>query len=174
VVLSGITGAHGIASAVETATLDHGQAINPLIHIFPVRPDHRGPGHYVREHRQPGDVVITEHPSTQFIYAGQVDYWLRRPGDARRFLYLASDGVPRDIYANTILLPTVERIEQVVRSAGGRVWLITSGETHAQEDWYLSPHQRAWLDSLETSTEPEFLGQDGISGVFCLNCTDED
>jgi hypothetical protein len=168
--LSGITGAHGPAAAVRAASLDHGVPVNRYIHIFPFRPDHRGAGLFVRDRLQEGDVVIAEDSKAQFVYAGQVDYWFRRAGDAAKFLYLASDGTPRDVYVNSALLSTVEGLEQVVASASGRVWLITSGETLLQRDWYLSEEQRRWLGRLEETMEPEFVGADEATRVYCLNC----
>lgn len=170
VVLLGATGGHGLAATARVATLDHGEPVNEYIHIFALRPDHRGPGEYVRGVLEPGDVVITEHPSTQIIYAGKVDYWFRRAGDARAFVYLDDEGTPREIYAGAIPLTTPDQMEAVVDEAPGNVWLITSGETALLRDWYLSEEQRAWLESIEERVAPAFVGEDGYSRVFCLNC----
>jgi hypothetical protein len=170
VVLSGATGAHGIVPTLRVAALDHGQPIDQYIHIFPFRPDHRSPGLHVRDNLEPGDVVIAEDVQAQFVYAGQVDYWFRRAGDARKFLYLAPDGKPRDIYVNSVLASAVDVVEEVVRTAHGRVWFITSGETALQRDWYLSEEQRHWLERLEATMEPVFTGEDGATRVYCLDC----
>ena len=173
VVLSGATGAHGIVPTVRVASVDHGEPLDLYSNSFVFVPDHRSPGQYVRRNLDAGDVVIAEDFKAQFVYVGQVDYWFRRAGDARKFLYLASDGRPRDVYVNSALLSTVSGMEEVVRSAAGRVWLITSGETASRKDWYLSKEQRSWLDSLEATVQPAFVGEDGVTSVYCLNCQPE-
>jgi hypothetical protein len=170
VVLAGATGGHGIQSAVQVATLEHGEPINEYTHAFPFRPDHRGPGLYVRGELQPGDLVIAEDPAIQFVYAGKVDYWFRREGDARAYLHLDEAGTPREMYATAIPLVTPEAVDSVVSDAPGRVWLITSGETAPLRDWFLSVPQLQWLESIEEGIEPSFVGEDGHSRVFCLNC----
>lgn len=170
VALSGITGGEGVQLATAAATMEHGRPINESMHIMPFRPDHREPGLFVRRNRQVGDIVIAEEPNTQTIYAGKVDFWFRRAGDARSFLYLDSEGRPRDKYVNSILLSTVAQLQEVVESAGGRAWFITSGETASLRDWYLSNEQGRWLDSLEATTAPSFTGSDGVTAVYCLNC----
>jgi hypothetical protein len=165
-VLAGVTGGHGVVPAARAAFAKPGDFMDSTTML----PDHRGPGEYVRRNLASGDVVITEHPDAQIIYAGQVDYWLRRAGDARAYLHLGEDGVPRDDYTGGRLLPTVRSIDEALGSAQGKVWLITSGETFLQRDFYLTEEQRLWLDSVETNTEPEFTGADGVTKVYCLNC----
>ena len=54
--------------------------------------------------------------------------------------------------------------------ASGRVWFITSGETEPNREWYLSENQRRWLANLEDSLRPSFVGRDGVTTVYCLNC----
>lgn len=170
VALSGLTGGHGIAPAYEVATLEHGEPVNEYTHIVPFRPDHRSPGLYVRRHLAEGDIVIAEDPIVQQVYAGQVDYWLRSPWDARAFLYLGPGGRPRDMYIGSLLLPNADEIEAAVDSAEGRAWLITSGETASRPEWYLSRSQRAWFDSVKAVRSPAFVGEDGHTRAFCLNC----
>jgi hypothetical protein len=166
VVMAGVTGGHGVGPTLRAAQVQHGDRLDSVTLLA----DHRGPGEHVRSILSPGDIVITEHPDTQIIYAGQVDYWLRRAGDARAYLHLGADGVPRDDYAGGRLLPTVRSIEEALDAAPGKVWLITSGETYLQREFYLTEEQRTWLDSIEASLEPEFTGEDTVSRVYCLNC----
>lgn len=168
--VSGITGGHGIGRALDVATLNHGEPVNRFTHITPFRPDHRGPGEFVRRSMRSGDVVIAEDPIVQTVYAGRADYWFRRAGDARKFLYLGSDGRPRDIYVNSVLLSTISQLHEVVDSARGMVWFITSGENDWNRSWYLSAEQSAWLDSVEATLDPAFVGMDGTTRVYCLNC----
>lgn len=170
VAFSGATGGHGVFHAAHAASLHHGEPVNQLIHMYPFRPDHQRPGKFVRERLGPGDVVVAEDPMMQAVYAGQVDYWYRKAGEAQRFLYLDPRGEPRDIYVASKLLPNPESVERVVSSAPGRVWFVTSGETAPDREWYLSPDQRRWLDSIETHLTPEHLGRDGVTAVYCLNC----
>lgn len=170
VVASGILGGHGIPQAAHLVGLEHGEPMNRIAQMFPFRPDHRGPGLYVRETRGPGDLVIAEDPLMQAWYAGPIDYWFRRLGDMRQFLEVQEDGTVRDIYVGSIPLPDPARVDSLAGAAPGRVWFITSGETQSAADYYLTPEQRAWLDSLENARRPVAVGEDGVTSVYCLNC----
>ena len=167
---SGLLLTHGIPQAVRIMQLDHGEPVNELIHMYPIRPDHRGPGRFVRSMRQPGDIVIAEDPLEQTWYAGNVNYWLRSMADARLFLRRRPDGRITDIYVGTELLGDTAALRDVVSGARERVWLITSGETRAARDYYLDPAQRAWLDSIERVSTPVFVGSDSATFVYCLRC----
>jgi hypothetical protein len=169
-VLSGGLTGHGVPQSIKVLQLRHGETVNPLVHMFPFRPDHRGAGTYVRERRAANDIVIAEDPSVQSWYAGEVHYWYRRFGDMRQFLTRAEDGVYRDIYVGSRPLPDPAVIDSLIRVAPGRVWLITSGETQPLTQWYLSARQREWLDSLTATRSPEFVAEDGVTAVFCLSC----
>ncbi len=169
-VLSGGLTGHGIPQAIRLLGLRHGEAVNPRVHMFPFRPDHRSAGAYVRERRVASDIVIAEDPSVQHWYAGEIDYWFRRFGDMRQFLTRTGDGVYRDIYVGSRPLPDPSVIDSMLRRAPGRVWLITSGETQSFSEWYLSSDQRVWLDSLMEARSPDFVAEDGVTAVFCLTC----
>jgi len=117
--------------------------------------------------------VIAEDPIVQTLYAGHIDYWFRRYGDMRRYLREYPDGV-RDLYVGSRPLADPAIIDSLARDAPARVWLITSGETAPLRRWYLSPEQRSWLDSLERAREPAWLGEDGVSAAYCLNCPGPD
>ncbi len=167
---SGVLGGHGIPQAVHVITLRHGEPVNAQIHMFPLRPDHKGPGELLRRTRAPGDVIIAEDPLQQYWYAGSpIDYWLRSYQDSRKFVYQASDGRIRDIYVNSELVVNPARIDSMTQSLG-RVWLVTSGETYAERTHYLDVRQRTWLDSLEAHRSPVHTGLDGVTKVYCLNC----
>ena len=175
VVLSGALGGHGLPQMLRVVTLEHGESVNEAVHMYPFRPDHKEVGRYVRDNRSGLDVVIAEDPLQQWWYAGgPIDYWLRSYRDSRAFLYSAAEGDLRDIYVGSRLLAEPRDQEDLLAAPGGRVWLITSGETYSGRSYYLSATQAQWLDSLETAREPMFVGRDGVSRVYCLNCTHED
>jgi 4-amino-4-deoxy-L-arabinose transferase-like glycosyltransferase len=172
VVLSGIVGGHGLPQAVRVVELKHGQPVNRLVHMYPFRPDHEAPGWFVRMAREPGDVVIAEDPLQQRWYAGTVDYWFRSYADARQYLYRAPDTHLRDIYVNSAVFPSEAALDSVLNRSPGRVWLITSGETAANRSYYLDDWQADWLDSLASDRSPAFTGRDGVTQVYCVNCSD--
>lgn len=173
IVLSGLLGAHGVAAAYGTATLDHGQTVDADLHQQPFRPDHESAGEFIRSSRREGDLVVAEDPLQQRWYAGPVDYWFRRLGDARPFLFEAEDGSYRDMYVGSELISEPAVLDSVARTAGGSVWFVTSGETAHNRDWYLSSEQRRWLDSLERARRPAFVARDSVTSVYCLNCEEE-
>ncbi len=173
IAVSGVVSGHGVPQAARIVSLRHGEPVDELAHMFPFRPDHRSPGSFVRERRGEGDIVIAEDPIVQTLYAGHIDYWFRRYGDMRRYLREYPDGV-RDLYVGSRPLADPAIIDSLARDAPARVWLITSGETAPLRRWYLSPEQRSWLDSLERAREPAWLGEDGVSAAYCLNCPGPD
>jgi len=169
-VLGGAFSGHGVRAAIHLVRLGHGEPVNELTHMFPFRPDHRSAGRYVRAHRVDGDVVIAEDPIVQRWYAGKIDYWFRRYGDMRSYLRVQPDGSIRDIYAGSRPIGDPAAIDSIAAGARGRVWFITSGETAPLPSYYLSPDQADWLDSLRLTRTPVFVGEDGVSAVYCLNC----
>ncbi|KPJ89561.1 MAG: hypothetical protein AMS18_12365 [Gemmatimonas sp. SG8_17] len=171
VVLSGAIGGHGLWQAIRVVQLKHGEPVNTFVHMYPFRPDHASAGHYVREHRTEHDVVIAEDPLEQWWYAGgPINYWLRSYSDSRVFLFSTPEGEVRDIYVGSRLLTTPLPPDSLLESSEGRVWLVTSGETFPMRSYFLNPAQGQWLDSLETAREPSFIGRDGVTKVYCLNC----
>ncbi len=171
VVLAGVLGGHGLPQAVRASTLRYGQPVNAQIHMYPFRPDHKGPGEFLRRVRARGDVIVAERPTEQQWYAGRVDYFLRSFGDAQEALYRSPDGRLRETYVNSVLVPDdALLLDSLSAYAGSRVWLVTSGETYAQRAYYLAPGQRRWLDSLQRARPAAFTGQDGVTHVYCLNC----
>lgn len=172
VVASGVLGGHGVPQAWKMLRLQHGEPVNAFLHTYPFRPDHRGAGRFVRRVRESGDVVIAEDPMEQRWYAGAADFWFRRYGDARRYLYAANDGRLRDIYVNSAILPEASAVDSVLQVAAGRVWFITSGETVKERESYLSPAQRSWLDSLQLARTPAYTAGDDVTKVYCLNCSE--
>ena len=174
IAVSGLIVGHGVGPARQLMELEYTDAINPLVHMNPFRPDHRSVGQFVRREREDGDVVVAEDPLVQRWYAGPIDYWFRRYGDMRRYLREQPDGVVRDMYVGSQPLADPAALNSIVSSQQGRVWLITSGETTTLAKIYLSSRQRAWLDSLRRVRDPLMVGQDGVSEAYCLNCLAHD
>ena len=167
VVVSGVLGGHGIRAAIRQVTVDHGARLNPYIDGFPIRPDHRSAGLFVRRMRSDDDMVIAEDPLEQWWYTkSPIDYWLRSREDSRPYLYQGDDGAARDIYVSSALVSDPASLKNV----RGRLWLITSAETYAERSYYLDPGQRTWLDSIERSIMPSFIARDGVTKVYCVNC----
>jgi len=172
-VLGGAVSGHGFRDALRLARLEHGEAVNELVHVYPFRPDHRSVGLALRELRRGGDLVVAEDPIMQHWYAGEVDFWFRRYGDMRRYLRVRGDGVMRDIYVGSQPMPEPARLDSLAAAHPNPVWLITSGETLRPRRQYFTPDQIAWLDSLSRARAPLHVGEDGVSRLYCLNC-DED
>ncbi len=171
VAVSGVVGKHGVSAAARVVSLEHGQPVDPGLHMFPFRPDHAGAGIFVSSVRGRTDIVIAEDPLQQAWYLqGDVDYWFRSPWDAGPFLYVAEDGTLRDIYVSSVYLEDLDHLERVVSSARGRVWFISSGETSSLLSWYLSPEQIGWWEGIQGRLTPAFVARDGVTSVYCVNC----
>ncbi len=170
VAISGVLGGHGIPQAVRTVTLEHGEPVNEIVHMYPFRPDHRAAGEFVRRARAPADVVIAEDPLQQQWYAGRADYWLRSYADSRAYLFTAEDGALRDIYVRSALITERAALDSLAANIEGRLWLITSGETYPGRSYFLDDTQLRWLDSIQAVRAPVFSAGDGVTEVYCLNC----
>ncbi len=166
--ISGVLGSHGLVQGLAIAGDGYGPARNTHALGFPVYPDHKGAGEYVRMHRLDGDLVVAEDPLQQYWYAGPVDYWLRDPESHRHFMFFAPDGKWRDIYVASAALET--GFAEALASASRPLWIITSGETYHRREQYLSEEQRRWLEEIERTHHPRYRGRDGATAVYCLNC----
>lgn len=165
IVLSGIFGGHGIPQAVYSATIQYG---DPFSGSY-TYPDHQAAGRFVRERLTPLDIVVAEDALQQYWYVGRVDYWLRNPLSHREYLYGNSSRELRDIYVSSIVA-SPEVLTTLQNMKDTRIWVITSGETHGKHDYYLSADQNDWLEKLEATSTPVFIGRDAITKVYCLNC----
>lgn len=169
IALSGLLGGHGLLSAYLAGTVQHGDSLNEVALIFPFYPDHKSPGKYVRSHRKPGDIVIAEDILEQRWYAGDIDYWLRNYQSHRKFLYKGSDLLLHDIYVNSVAI-TPDVLTSLKNNTSQRIWLITSGETVGHRKNYLDNDQEQWLEQIEKTIAPAFIGSDHATRVYCLNC----
>ncbi|MBN4063222.1 glycosyltransferase family 39 protein [Cardiobacterium sp. AH-315-I02] len=171
IIFSGVLGGHGLLSSYKVATVDYGDRLNKQALIFPFYPDHKTPGEYVAAHRQDSDIVIAEDVQQQTWYAGSTDYWLRQYKDdtGNSFMFKKQDQKMYDIYTNSVTA-TVEILNALTSDKSRRIWLITSGETYYERDFYLREDQRQWLEDIETTHTPVYTGKDNITQVYCLNC----
>jgi hypothetical protein len=166
-ILIGVLGGHGAPAARTVLQAEHGSRVPWNDQGLEIRPDHRGPGLFLLQHSKPGDIVIAEDALELRWYAGQTDYWFRSLADAGRYLYRDENDILRDIYVGAALLDGVPGDDLLHRSGVG-VWFVTSGETAMSRTWYLSPAQLDWLDSLQASTKPVFMGEDDTTAVYCF------
>jgi 4-amino-4-deoxy-L-arabinose transferase-like glycosyltransferase len=169
IILSGMLGAHGVPQAWQMAHAEYGDPMVERLFGFPLYPDHRGPGLFVRERATAGDIIVAEDALQQRWYIGRVDYWLRNEVESRRFLYQGEDGRPRDIYTGSAAA-TPDVLDSLSEDVGPKVWIITSAETAHRRSYYLTESQQRWLAKMEDSVAPVFTGRDGITRVYCLRC----
>ena len=152
---------------LEALLREHGPNDSPYVRLD-VAPDHRGPGRYVRRQAAPGEWIAAEDALQQQWWAGRVDVWLRREGDAAAYLRHASiDGPARDVYTGALHAGDLDSLNELA-SAQGRevVWLITSGETEVHSDYYRLPAVDAALKAWEPNAW--FVGEDGLTRVYRL------
>jgi hypothetical protein len=165
---SGVLSGHGVPQAAASM-----RATPASVHPtgeFPWHPDHRSAARWLAATLLSGDIVIAEDPLALRWYGVQADYWFRRVNDARAYLYRDDEGILREFYGDSELLADTAAADEISRSAMGRVWLVTSGETHLLPGWFLSAEQRAWLDNVGSTVQPAYTAADGVTQVYCLNC----
>lgn len=174
IALSGVIGAHGIPDALRASDLTYADVVDPRVHMFERRPDHRGAGQYVRDRLEAGDVVVAEDVQQQGWYAGRVDYMLRAEVDIWPFLFTGDDGQVRDVYMGAEMLWSHADFDRLfAEDPGRRVWIITSGETAAERDYFLNDDQRALIDWLDDTDREVFVGEDGVTRVYCVGCAED-
>ncbi len=171
--LSGILGGHGLPQTLHALNLKYGEKADPLILTYPYYPDHQAPGLFVRDKLKADDIVIAEDSLEQWWYVRKVDYWLRDPVKHRAFLHLDQNDVMRDNYVNSIAI-TDDILASLKMITKQRIWLITSGETAYKRGYYLNDAQLEWLSTIEKTHVPAFIGRDGVTKVYCLNCLASD
>lgn len=76
---------------------------------------------FVRENWQPGDRVMTVHPSAAYLYLGRSDYYASQT--TARILLDDETEEPVDRYVGSDLLDSVEELNQVL-SEDGRLWFV--------------------------------------------------
>ena len=160
---------HGVPAAVRASSVDYGDATSQLIYAHPVYPDHKTPGEYLESQLQDDDIVIAEDSLQATWYVGRVDYWLRDPALHAIYLYPDDDERLTDIYVSS-RIPTLDELAASWQTSDRRVWLITSGETHEVWQFALDPDRLAWLYEVFERLDPVFVGKDGVTEVYCINC----
>ncbi len=172
IVCIGALGLSGLPQAWRAANKSYGDPITQLKNGAQLYPDHKTPGEYVRDNLLTHDIVVAEDALQQFWYIGKVDYWLRNAKTHGHFTYLAStDDQIRDLYINSLVVDD-DIVDTLSDNNKDRIWLITSAETQTNKEFYLSNKQLAWVNKIEQDNAPTYLGLDGISKVFCINCNE--
>jgi 4-amino-4-deoxy-L-arabinose transferase-like glycosyltransferase len=75
---------------------------------------------FVGENWQPGDKVMTVHPSAAYLYAGHSDYYANQVSAK---VIDDEEDTPLDRYTGTPLIDSVEKFNQVLRQSR-RVWFV--------------------------------------------------
>ena len=166
--LFGLLGGHGLLQAYKAGTLDYGTKLNIDVLEYPFYPDHKNPGKFVKNHRKPDDIVIAEDAHEQIWYAGSINYWLRNYINDIQYMYKAKDNKLHDIYIDSIV--ATPDVLLSLDNKHQRTWIITSGEVLYNRKYYLSDEQRLWLSNIERNNSPVYIGKDGLTRVYCLNC----
>ncbi len=151
--------------SLECVTRDHGATSNPFS-IVGVAPDHRGVGQFIRQVAGPDDLVVAEDMLQMRLYAGRVDYWLRKREDAKAFMRGGKVGeAPRDIYTGALLLGDIEELVKLSIVESDRTfWLVTSAEVEVNPGWYRTPTTQTTLDAWKQRAS--FTGHDQLSRVY--------
>ena len=83
-------------------------------------------------------------------------------------MYKAKDNKLHDIYIDSIV--ATPDVLLSLDNKHQRTWIITSGEVLYNRKYYLSDEQRLWLSNIERNNSPVYIGKDGLTRVYCLNC----
>jgi hypothetical protein len=127
-------------------------------------PDHKTTGRYVKERLQSRDVVIVMDWMQQFHYIGRIDYWIRTDQFERTY---SKDGHRRDLYTGVLVIPTLERLLQVITdNSNRRVWIVTSSE-EVRKLTKITADIVEFLNTL--SPNVVYLGRDRESKVYLLH-----
>ncbi len=160
---------HGLISGINIAFARNGDASNSFLTTYEVFPDHQGAGQFVKRHLTENDIVVAEDMLQQYWYVGRLDYWLRSPQTHILFLYRATDNHLHDIYVSSTAL--TDSLLQELSNSKQRIFVITSSETAASPNYFLSPAQIEWMKNIKKNYPPCYLGKDGSTNVYCLNMT---
>ncbi len=147
---------------------EHGPTSDPFA-LFPMAPDHRGAGLFVKQHAQAGEWIAAEDSLEQRLYIGRIDLMLRRFEDAAAFLRtdLAAPDVLREIYSGARWVGDLDQLTQAAEQAGVTVvWLITSAEVEENPLNYRTPETQVLLERWQSRAW--FVGRDGITRVYRL------
>jgi len=88
--------------------------------------DHRGVGEYVRHYLEKNDLVIAIHVVFQYIYAGQVDYWLWSGGPGTWDAWEKTREGWKDFYVGAKWINNLVDLKRVIEeNPERRIFLIT-------------------------------------------------
>lgn len=125
--------------------------------------DHQSVGEFVRHFRQPGDIVVAIHVVFQYIYAGQVDYWLWSGGPGTWDAWEKTPEGWKDFYVGARWINNLQDLQNLINThPDQRIWVITSPSLYRRD--HIAPAIRKFIQQ-----NPErlvFQGKDGLSGVY--------
>lgn len=125
--------------------------------------DHRSVGEFVRHFRQPEDIVVAIHVVFQYIYAGQVDYWLWSGGPGTWDAWEKTPEGWKDFYVGARWINNLRDLQTLIAShPRQRIWLITSPSLYRRD--HISPAIRKFIQ--QNPARLVFQGKDGLSGVY--------
>ena len=158
----------GIKNNIEIIERDYDNWVKTDIiyrshRYFPI--DHASPGEYVRHHRRTGDVVIAIHHLFQYMYAGDVDYWLWSGAEGTWDAWEIKDRIKREVYLGIPVIDNAFMLDSVIREAmhkGKRVWLITSPSE--REPAHISPGIKDYIG--ENYLRIKWMAKDGAGKVL--------
>ena len=153
--------------SVQAVLREPGPIESPFA-VLDVAPDHRGAAAFLSGRLRADEWLAAEDVLQQRFYAGRADVWLRRSGDADRYVRRdPGDGLARDIYTGALHADDLEALRRLARSHGKRVvWLVTSGECEAASDYYRTPELAAELERWRPLAWYE--GADGMTRIYRL------
>ena len=150
---------------LQAIVREHGPVDSPF--AANVAPDHHGAADFVRVHAADDEWIVAEDPLQQFLLIGRTELWLRSFEDAKGFLRVDREGVPREVYTGSRLVGDIGELRALANEAGQHVvWLVTSGECEASPEWYRTPETDELLRGWHALAWYE--GADGMTRVYRL------
>ncbi len=125
--------------------------------------DYQGPGLYTRYYRQPGDIIVSMHMVFQYIYGGQVDYWLWTGGPGTWDAWEKTPEGWKDVYVGARWLNSLEDLKRLIASRGERrLWLVTTPSIYRRD--HINQEVAEFI--LSQKSRLVFRGRDGMSEVY--------
>jgi hypothetical protein len=125
-------------------------------------PDRRSPAEYVASRKGPGDQVMSMDWLTTYVYAGQLDYWIRT-SKFEKITYDDGNGA-RDLYLGALVIEEGDALSAAVRAPrSGDLWIVTSSSI-LRAGKKVSADLLSQLDAL--ARYRVYTGLDGSSSVY--------
>ncbi len=162
ILLTLLSGGFSLTRSIAKANTVHGintDIYNRWTRTYYYHPDHKGPSKFVASHYKKGDRIIAMDILAHYAYLPIADYQLTlsKKQDAEGW-----------IGATTI--NTTEKLVSVFDDfQSRRIWIITAGLhilRHENDKEFISI-----MNTIsEYAGEPMYIGADGKSVVYCINC----